>query len=1187
METHLPYTKQFYLLLLLVFNIHFLNAQQSNSYSILLTGNTSKLNDGKLLKEWQQLSTNSDSLAFLMLGNIYNPKENKFPDELFSGNSHPILLAPGKKEWDNGGSNGKEAIRILEKNLTKKYKGRFYMPNAACPTPVEVVLSEHLAVIIIDTYWWVHKYDRRYAKCGIETNGDILVMIEDAIRKHYPNKHVVLAGHNTLKSYGNSSGYFSLGQNIFEAPYTFYRKILGTRNDTQHPDYKEFRNAMRSIIKKYPDIIYVSAGDKNLQYFTSDSVHYIVSGSMEQTKFVKSKHIEFGSNENGFAKLNFSDDGTCELIFINSQDTLFRKNIYKRTFVDKIKQKEQFELHDSILIKASNRYNKSKHAYFWIGQNYRKIWDIPVTAPVFDITTEKGGLHIVKRGGGKQTRSLRLEDKNGRQYVLRSLEKNVEGFLPNDLKNTFAVDFVQDQISTSNPYGALVVKPLAEFAGILHTNPKLFYVMDDPNFGIYRRDMAGQLYLFEERPDGDRTDVKSFAYSKKIVSTTKMLEKTFDDENHFIDSDSYLRSRLFDIFINDWDRHEDQWRWASFKDGEKTIYKAIPRDRDQAFFLNEGLVNWLAARKWLSPRFQRFDDYTENVEGLSFNARYLDRNLLTQSDWEDWQRQIDSLKTRLTDEHIDRAVLQFPKEIQASCANQTASILKTRIDTLEQMGKQLYLSLAKEPNVTGTNKSDLFEIVVPNDTTLSITAYNWDNGNKGVKIFSRAFYATETKKIFVYGLDKNDRFVIKGSAKNKIDLIIIGGKGKNEIVYDGDKIPRFITIYDKKGTELSPKLKNRIISSYDKKELKYDREAFKYDVVSPALYTGYNEDDGIFLGGGPVINKFSRYRTQRYEILANYAFLTQAFNIHFDGKNTYPLKHIELSLVADIRSPNFVNNYFGMGNETKWLVEKSNKEYYHVRMSEYYVQTNFKKYLDKDEIHKAGIGLFYKYTDIEETPDRFISDFTQNGLEPSDLSPHAYAGVSLNYKLNNVHTYDVKKEEEFGGSHMFPTKGMQLKTDFSYFMGLNDVSQDFSKVSGEWASYISFSQRPRVVYAVRLGGEKLMGNYVFNEAAKLGQKGYLRGYRQTRFYGDASLYLNTEIRIRVNQISTYILNTTGGLFLFNDVGRVWLDGENSSLWHDGYGAGLWWSPFNMALVTVSYAGSRDDNLFNISVNYHF
>jgi len=1176
------------LLSLIAFIVNISKAQQSDLYSIFITGNTEgKIQNSELLKIWKQSSLNSENHAILLLGDIYNDENKNFSDELFIGNKNPLLLAPGKKEWANGSSSGKDVIKNIEDELEKAYNGPFYMPDAACPGPKEIILNENLVVILLDTYWWLHKHDRRFTKCDIETTVDILVQIEDAIQRHYPTKHIVIAGHNSLKSFGNSDGYFSFKQTVLEFPYTLYRKIFGTRKDNHHPDFKGFRDAMLSILKKYPDIIYVSSGDDNLQYFTLDQAHHIISGSMMQTGFVRSDLAEFGSSEKGFARLDFSNEGDCELIFTGVNGEIFHKTIYNKTFVNDVELKNIIrKLPDSMTVKASNKYNIPKSHYFLMGENYRTIWNTDVKVPVFDIGSKKGGLHIVKRGGGKQTHSLRLEDENGRQYVLRSFEKYVEGFLPDELNNTFAIDIVQDQISAANPYAALVVAQLAEFAGIFHTNPETVYGPDDPRFGVYRQDIAGQLYIFEERPDKDRSDVASFGYSKNIISTDEMTEMIFNDNNHSIDANAFLRARLFDILINDWDRHGDQWRWAGFNNNNKTIYKPIPRDRDQAFFINEGVLPRLASNNWLISKIQGFDEFTENINGHSFNARYIDRTFLIHSDWNDWLQQIDSLKILLKPDKIDKAVLSFPKEIQPLCADYTAEILKARLKNLEPMTRKLYLSLAKEVNITGTNEEDIFEIIAHNDTTIHITGFHLKN-KKETEIYSRTFYSSETKKIHIYGFDKKDIFIIKGKAKNKINIIIISGNDDDKVIYKDTKVPKFITIYDKKSTNLSPLLKSRIKISYDKKELAYDNKAFKYNVVYPGLFMGYNQDDGLFLGGGPIINKYSRYHSQEYKIFANYAISTDAFNFYFSGKNIYPLKRFEWGLIADIKSPNYVNNFFGMGNETKWQVEKSEKEYYWVRMREYYAKTDFAKVLDENEIHKASIGIFYKNTDVEATPDRFIFYTTQNGLNPDAVMPHSFTGVCLNYTLNTILKQEKKEEKKFEGNNMFPTRGMKLETTIAHFIGLDVNSQDFTKISGEWSSYISFSQRPRVVYKIKLGGEKLFGDYVFTEAAKLGQKYNLRGFRYTRFYGDANLYLNTEMRIRVKQFNTYILNGTAGLMLFNDVGRVWYEGENSSRWHDGYGIGLWWSPFDMAVFTTNYARSNEENLINVSLNYKF
>ncbi len=1162
---------------------------QQQSFALLAAGNLAgQPVDTLLVERWRQLAQDVISPALLFPGNFYDVGKADFPTPLFDGFRFPLLLAPGKSEWENGRSAGKEIIKEVEEALKKQYPGQVYMPQAACPGPEEVVLNDHLVVILLDTWWWVHKYDRRYNKCGIESEADVLILIQDAIRRHYPTKHVVIAGYQALKSYGNSGGWFSCQQALLEAPYTLYRKTLGIQTDNNYPEFKPFRDAMLAMLEMYPGVIYLSSGENNLQYFEYHGVHHIVTGSMVHQGYLHPGLAEFGTSNRGFARLLFSPTGESTLEFYGANGILFHRQLYKKEFKSKTEEPFNRQFPDSMVSKASEQYNIPPSRYSWLGKNYRDVWNTEIKVPVFDIATKKGGLHVVKRGGGQQTKSLRLEDKKKRQYVLRSIEKYAEGAVPVEMKNTFAVDLVQDQISASNPYAAPVVARLAHYAGIFHTNPEVVYVPDDPLLGIYRRDVANQLFLFEERPDGNREDVPGFGRSKNIISTSKVVKATIDKKDHIIDADAVLRARLFDIWINDWDRHDDQWRWASFNENNKTIYKPIPRDRDQAFFLNEGIIPWIAARKWLLPKIQGFDEYTTNVPGQSFNARFFDRTFLTHSDWNQWRHQVDSLKTLLTAAKINSAVTAFPIEVQPLCAPQTAHILRARLKNLEPMARQLYLSLAKEVDITGTNENDNFRLIAPNDTTLQVILFgSQEDESIATAVYNRIFYASETNRIRIYGFDGDDIFTIKGLPVNKIKVTIIGGDHNNRMIYEGSEVPRFITIFDEKETSLSPSLKPRLKSRYDREAVKYNREAYQVDVVLPGVFTGYNRDDGVFVGGGPIINKYSRYHRQQYKLLGNYAFLTNSVSFHVSGTFSYPLKNLEMNVLADVKAPRYVDNYFGMGNNSSWQSGHSNIDYYLVRMTQYVVATDFSKQIARNDAQKIGLGLFYKNTNAEETGDRFITDIPANGLDDNALKTHEYTGVSLSYQINTISNRQIKTEEEFEGSQTFPTRGIRFDAAFSQFIGLNELSPGFTKASADFSTYLSFAQRPRVVYALRVGGEKNFGDYVFHEAAKLGQKSNLRGFRQTRFYGDASLYQNTDIRIRLKQFKTYVLNGSTGLTLFHDVGRVWLEGENSSRWHRGYGLGLWLSPFDMALLNVSYAHSSEDNLINVSLKYQF
>ena len=85
----------------------------------------------------------------------------------------------------------------------------------------------------------------------------------------------------------------------------------------------------------------------------------------------------------------------------------------------------------------------SFHNFFW-GKHYRQEWTTPVKVPVIDLDHFAGGLTAIEQGGGRQTRTLRLQDKNGKQYVLRSIDKDYGKALPDIVLGTFIERLAKD-----------------------------------------------------------------------------------------------------------------------------------------------------------------------------------------------------------------------------------------------------------------------------------------------------------------------------------------------------------------------------------------------------------------------------------------------------------------------------------------------------------------------------------------------------------------------------------------------------------------------------------------------------------------------------------------------------------------------------------------------------------------------
>src|SRR6266571_8366678 len=89
------------------------------------------------------------------------------------------------------------------------------------------------------------------------------------------------------------------------------------------------------------------------------------------------------------------------------------------------------------------------HKLFY-GSNWRDLWTTPVNAEVLDLQHFAGGLVPTRKGGGKQTKALRFKGNDGQTYKFRSIDKDAKQTLPQDLQESIAADYLQDQISSAN-----------------------------------------------------------------------------------------------------------------------------------------------------------------------------------------------------------------------------------------------------------------------------------------------------------------------------------------------------------------------------------------------------------------------------------------------------------------------------------------------------------------------------------------------------------------------------------------------------------------------------------------------------------------------------------------------------------------------------------------------------------------
>lgn len=826
----------------------------------------------------------------------------------------------------------------------------------------------------------------------------------------------------------------------------------------------------------------------------------------------------------------------------------------------------------TITVPASSKFKVSGSRTFWMGANYRKEWKTPITVPVLNLSTEKGGLKPVKQGGGKQTRSLRVEDPQGRQYALRSVQKFITSkTLPADLQSEAAEDLVADGISASYPYAALSVPVLAEAAGVPYLKVKLVYIPDDPKLDTFRKDFANLLAYFEERLPEE---------VEKGYDTDEVADKLKEDNDNSVDQKALLRARILDMFVMDFDRHEDQWEWAAVDKEKGKQYYPIPKDRDQAWYTNQGVIPHIVQWPWLVPQLEGFKAKARNINRWNFAARNLDRFFLNSLTADDWRQAVEEFIPKMTDAVIDKAMNQQPPEIRPISAYKIAATLKERRKHLLEEVMQYYHFLAEKVNVTASDKNELFDITRNDDGSVLLVVYKITKEGKQADIlYERKFDPAETKELNVYGFGGEDKFVVKGN-DDKIKLRMIGGNGKDVFesqvtsgnggrVYDLKKEHNILT------GRFNNKLANDTIVN------SFNRIYYKYNQIIPFLSFGYNPDDGVFLGGYLKIVRHG-FRKDPYKnshtFTLNHALASDAFRFRYNAEFIGVVgRKTDLIFETDIKAPE-ITNFFGYGTNTFYDKTKPGKfKFYRARYDLADIALELRKNFSPKVIMTLGPVLqFYKLDpNDEDNKERFITNTEENGLDWKTL----YAGQSFAGGRFTL-TVDTRNNK------ILPQRGIYWESVVRHLSGINNSDYRVTQVNSDFTFNIPIIKKV-IVLADRFGGGHNFGSFEFYQAQYLGSDDNLRGYRRYRFAGRSKAYNNVELRIALANFKTYLFPGALGILGFYDTGRIWADNDNTNKWLSGYGAGFWISPLKRMVLNFTWAMSDEDSFPLIGLGWKF
>ncbi|REC75787.1 metallophosphoesterase [Chryseobacterium elymi] len=1199
-----------------LFEVKNSDVKSENDFKVFLIGDAGNADEPQAQNTLNLLknkldSADSNSMLIFLGDNIYPnglPKDSdkeyalakqKLENQLaitknFKGKT---LVIPGNHDW-NSGLDGLKA----QENLIKAYFNdkKAFLPKNSCGID-DINLSKDIKLIVIDSEWALVNWDQYPGinkNCTIKTREDFFTEFKDLVTKNQ-DKRIIVALHHPVISSGTHAGFNSAKAHLYplksKVPFPIAASFINilrsssgaNPEDINNQHYADLANRLKSIVQDKENIIFVSGHDHNLQYHEERNIRQIISGAGSKTDPATiAEKTDFSYGGSGFAVLNIRKDQSTDVEYFSTKDN----SIKKLAHISVISKPDVFVNNypkDFPATATSSVYpvklTQKGPVYLWLwGEHYRKYYGIPIEAPTADLASLNGGFTPFREGGGNQSNSLRLKAADGQEFVMRGVKKSAVRFLNNmafkkstfgnELNNTFPEKFLLDFYTTNHPFTPFSVGNMADKLGIFHSNPKLYYIPKQYTLGEYNKNYGDEMYMIEERFSSDPKTLASLDNAKDIVSTDDVLRNFTKNYKYSVDRESYIRARIFDMLIGDWDRHSDQWKWAEYQDGDNVVYKPVPKDRDQAFSRYDGAAFKLIMNVPAIRHMKTFKEEIKNVKWMNMEPYPLDLIFLKGASQEEWTAQAKYIQEHLTDADIDDAFSNLPKEVKDETIADIQRKLKIRKTKLQDYAAQYYDVLQEKVPLAGTVNPDKF-VITKTAHSINVKQYKLDKNKENPElVFEKTYEDSKTKELWIYGLEDDDIYEVSGEGRPKTNIRLIGGY--NHDVYniaDG----KSVKIYDfksQKNTYNGSGTKN-ISDDYDINTYNYKHP--KYNFYAGYPNADYNPDDGVILGvlANYTVNNFIRAPyTQKHSLKVNFYTATGGFNATYKGIFKKAISGWDFNLDATYTTPRFSENFFGLSNESKYDKENTEREYNRARISKFNFAPSISKKSWMNLQHQ--FQLTFEDNKVQRNGDRFVDQSPD--VRPEVFKSQQFAGANYTFSFKNL------------DNNAFPTLGLELVMNADWRTNLSNTEKNFFTLNGTLTIDHRLDKRGNFVFANSSNAMWISNNtFEFYQAASIGGNNGMRAFRNDRFSGKSYFTNNSEIRWDFGRVRNNIIPANMGVLIGYDLGRVWNDGENSKKWHQSVGAGFWMSVVEMFSARLNYFHGSDGGRISAGVGMTF
>jgi len=814
---------------------------------------------------------------------------------------------------------------------------------------------------------------------------------------------------------------------------------------------------------------------------------------------------------------------------------------------------------DSARITVHGSYNRVGGFHRWLfGENYRREWATEVKLPLIDVEKFSGGLIPMKYGGGMQTRSIHMRDSSGKDWVIRSVEKIPDKIVPLKLRQTFAIDWVDDSYSGQHPYSALIVPPLAEAAGVPHTNPVIGMLVPNERLGSFGHDFAGRAVLLEEHEPGGHSE-----------NTMKLLRDMNTSRNVSVDGEEFLRARMLDVLIGDWDRHVDQWRWKDHKNGKDKIYTAIPRDRDQVIHVLQGVFPSIVGLPWIDPVLGDFNGRLRSPKySPLFKSNFLFGYPSVQLNYEQFTQIVNQFVKAESDDVLEAGLRRLPPEDYRLRHEELLLKFKQRRDDIPRVMDAYYRFINRLADIRLSDDDEHIAITDGPGKGMHVLVTKGSGDIQDRKVLMDINYLPSiTSEVRLYTMAGDDDIFINTRA-TPIKLRIVDSAGYKYLnVKQTSKVVNVYGNGDKTRMEGdSSGVRTRYSS--DTLNTRYV-QSNPYNVWMPLINGEINRDDGLLLGLGFRYTGKDGFRKLPYsnlqELILTRSFKTNAFRVDYNGQWIGALGKMDLTLKVLAEAPDNTMNFFGQGNETVLNKTVNYRHYYRARFNLYQLDPAIRWHTGTKSFVSIGPSLQYYHAGLSDNIGRSVA---QPGLITS------YDSVT--YNRNKSHLgLAVDFIADKRNDKLFPAKGIYISMKLIAYAGLNKYSRSFAQFRPEITYYQKIDTAGALVLSDRVGGGIGTGNPAYYQSMFLGGQGNLLGFLQNRFAGRSMIFNNLQFRLRLARIPGYILPGQLGITGFYDIGRVWVKDEQSDKWHQGVGSGVYFAPASLTVIQVIAGHSKE------------